>query len=114
AILSTASRHRRRSPSTSIPSDRTSAKTVFDFSIIPRSLLRLRSQRRFISGRCDWLVLLLLLSLVSDLQFLDGLAFLFISQLNLSGEHDAHRTGRILQEVFERAPETALHVCDGV
>src|SRR5215470_14299238 len=58
--------------------------------------------------------LLFLLALICGLQLLNRLALLFVAQMNLGGEHDAHRPGRVLQEVFERASEAALHIGDGV
>src|SRR5215813_6586575 len=77
------------------------------------SLLRLILLRPLLAALLS-LSLLFLLPLIRSLQLLNRLALLFVAQMNLSSEHDAHRPCRVLQEVFERSPEAALHVCDGV
>src|SRR5262249_44042113 len=57
---------------------------------------------------------LLLLSLRSDLQFLYRFFLLLVSQLNLGGEHDAHRAGRGFQEIFQRAAKPALNISKSI
>src|SRR5262245_3816111 len=77
------------------------------------SLLRLILLRPLLAALLS-LRLLFLLALISGLQLFNRFALIFVAQMNLGGEHDAHRPGRVLQEVFERASETALHIGDGV
>src|SRR5215813_5163980 len=93
--------------------DKRSSTSQSPLSFPHYSLLRLSLLRPLRAALLS-LRLLFLLALISGLQLLNRLALLFVAQLNLSREHDAHRPGRVLQEVFEGAPEAALHIGDGV
>src|SRR5215475_808511 len=93
--------------------DKRSSTSQSPLSFPHYSLLRLILLRPLLAALLS-LRLLFLLTPISGIQLFNRLALLFVAQLNLSGEHDAHRPGRVLQEVFERTPEPALHVCDGV
>src|SRR5262245_51613867 len=93
--------------------DKRSSTSQSPLSFPHYSLLRLILLRPLLAAFLS-LSLLFLLPLIRGLQLLNRLALLFVAQLNLGGEHDAHRPGRVLQEVFECAPETALHIGDGV
>src|SRR5262245_36967716 len=93
--------------------DKRSSTSQSPLSFPHYSLLRLILLRPLLAALLS-LRLLFLLALIRGLQLLDRLALLFVTQLNLVGEHDAHRPGRVLQEVFERASEAALHIGYGV